>query len=292
MLDKFGAENLVSILDSMVRDPITMQFAEPYFKKFLLEECNDEFKALKISPVFVKLSNTINSSHHLTNLQIEKNQANLYKFLNNKIDFNQDTYTNMPLNYMVSLSGGDVLLALDPNTELEVDDIKEYLESSYSAEYSNDNLLRYVVADEFSKLNKNNFSEVFFKQTDQCNKNKIPLIDNMINDEIIQNLLDISLKDTMSFYSQIIPDTNSITAKAKYMSILGRTVLDVYSTLDVVHDKEIVNEKNVDENLVDEKKVDKKSFVPKFKIDYSKINYSQYSNNQQNQTQNREDNIR
>ena len=84
LLDSFSEETLASILDSMVRDPITMQFTEPYFKKFLLEENKDEFKALKISPVFVKLSNTLNSSHHLTDIQIEKNKEVFTIFKINK----------------------------------------------------------------------------------------------------------------------------------------------------------------------------------------------------------------
>lgn len=304
LLDNVEIDTLANILNSMVRDPITMQFAEPYFKRFLLDECNDKFKVLKISPVFVKLSNTLNSSHHLTNKQIENKQRKLYNYLNNKIDFNQDTYTNTPLNYMVSLSGGDMLLALDPKTKLKVKDIKSFLESNYSTEYSQDNLLRYVAADKFSKLSKNNFSKVFFDQTDQCNENKIPLIDSLINDDIIQDLLDISLKDTMNFYNQIVPDVNDITAKQKYMNMIGKTVLDLYSTLDVERDEKMIQEKKQSffsktrntfssifrkrvkslpeqtlenkeqvSNFSDGNKTSKSNFVSKVNIDYSKINH-------------------
>lgn len=300
-LESFNEATLANILNSLVRDPITQQFSEPYFKKFLLKENNNKFKALKISPAFVKFSNTINSSHSTTNIQMENYHKDFYDFLNNRIDFNQDTFTNAPLNYVVALSGGDMLLALDPKADIEVDEIKDFLKEKNTAKYSADNLLRYVVSDSFENLNKNNFKKVILKQTEECNNNKIPLISEILNDDIVKDLLDVSLKDTLQLYKELVPDMSDISAKTKYVEMVSKTVLDLYSTLDVVHDENIKKVKTNPFSKIINKvssffkrkplalpmpeltyrenedpqssQKSRTEFVPKVEIDYSKVNY-------------------
>ena len=314
-LENFDESTLANILNSLVRDSITQQFSEPYLKKFLLQENSDKFKALKISPAFVKFSNTINSSHSTTNVQMENYHKDFYDFLNNRINFNQDTFTNAPLNYMVALSGGDMLLALDPKTDIKVEDIKEFLNEKNTAKYSADNLLRYVVGDSFDTLDKKSFKKVLSKQTEECNNNKIPLIGEILNDDIVKDLLDVSLKDTLQLYSELVPDMSDVSAKTKYVEMVSRTILDVYSTLDVVHDEDV---KKVKENpfskivnrvssLFKKKPLalptpeqtyykhgvpytnpkSRTEFVPKVQIDYSKVNYNLNKDNQLNKDLNK-----
>ena len=243
-LDKYDESTLAIVLDSLVRDSISNQFTESYFKKFLLDESNEKFKVLKISPAFVKFSNTINSSHSATNVQMENYQKDFYQFLNDRIDFNQDTYTHIPSNYLVALSGGDMLLAANKKTKISVKEINDFLNQKNSVKYSTDNILRYVVADEFKIVNKNNFKKVLSKQTDECNKNKIPLIKEILNDEIIKKLLEVTLKDTMEFYSELVPDIKNISAKTTYVDLVSKTISNLYNTLDVVHETDNINNKS------------------------------------------------
>lgn len=237
-LDKYSTSSLANLLNSLVRDPLTMQFNKSYLIQYLLGDEKQNLKALRLSATFVKVANTINDSHSSTDKQIERLGNDIYSFLNNKIDFNQDTFSNNPLNFMIALDGGDMLLALNPKTNLKAKDIKEYLNVQNSSNYSNDNLLRLVAADSFRKITKNNLDKVLIKQSEECNKNKVPLISNLLNDEIIDNLLSVVLRDTMSFYKELVPDINDIEAKSKYVHLVSNTILNMYSTLDVVHDDE------------------------------------------------------
>lgn len=235
-LNQFEISTLANLLNYLVRDPLTMQFNKSYLVNHLLEDKKQDFKALRISSAFVKVSNTINNSHSSTDKQIVGTTDNIYTFLNNQIDFNQDAFSDLPINYMVALDGGDMLLALNPKTDLDVEDIKDFLHVKNSEQYTSDNLLRLVVADKFENLNRRNFEKVLSKQSAQCNKNKIPLINELLNEDIVSDLLDITLKDTMLFYKELIPDKKDISAKTKYIDLVSRTILSIYSSLDVVHE--------------------------------------------------------
>lgn len=293
-LDKYSTSSLANLLNSLVRDPLTMQFNKSYLSQYLLGDENQHLKALRLSATFVKVSNTINDSHSSTDKQIEKLGSNIYSFLNNKIDFNQDTFSNNPLNFMIALDGGDMLLALNPKTNLKAKDIKEFLDVQNSANYSNDNLLRLVAADKFRKITKNNLDNVLTKQSEECNKNKVPLISDLLNDEIIDNLLSVALRDTMSFYKELVPDINDIEAKSKYIHLINNTILDMYSTLDVIHDDEkphnffakftkkvssVFKKKpftlpeSSKDSFVSLSTKTRDSFVPKVTIDHSKTNF-------------------
>lgn len=295
-LDKFEISTLANVLNYLVRDPLTMQFNKSYLVNHLLKDKKQDFKALRISSTFVKLSNTINFSHSSTDKQIVGTTDDIYKFLNNKIYFNQDAFSDLPINYMVALDGGDMLLALNPETDLNVEDIKDFLNVKNSEQYTSDNLLRLVVSDKFEHLNRRNLEKVLSKQDEQCHKNKIPLINELLSEDIASDLLDITLKDTMLFYKELISDKKDILAKTKYVDLVSRTILDLYSTLDVVHEdvkhqsriskfaskiSSIFKKKQLalptptelenNKETTDDKKV--VPFVPKVEIDYSKIRY-------------------
>lgn len=294
--NNFDISVFANVLNYLVRDPLTMQFNKSYLVNHLLEDKKQNLKALRISSAFVKVSNTINNSHSSTDKQIEKQGNDIYNFLNDKINFNQDAFSDLPINYMIALDGGDMLLALNPETDLDAEDIKDFLHAKNSSQYTSDNLLRLVVADNFENLNRHNFEKVLLNQSKQCNKNKIPLINQLLHDDIVSDLLNVTLKDTMLFYKELIPDKKDISAKTKYVDLVSKTILDLYSSLDVVHEevkheskfskfmtkvssifkkKQLAlpptsetqneNEEKVSNNIV--------SFVPKVEIDYSKVQY-------------------
>lgn len=308
-LDSFKTSTFVTILNYLVRDPLTMHFNKSYFVNHLLEEQEQNFKALTISSTFVKVSNTLNNSHSSTDIQIKRIDNEIYDFLSSQIEFNQDPFSTVPTNYMVSLEGGDMLLALDPNTDLDVEDIKNFLNVKNSKQYSHDNLLRLVVSDSFQKLNKHNFRKVLLNQSEECNKNKIYLISEFLNDDIVADLLNVTLRDTLLFYKGLIDDPKDISAKTKYIDLVSKTILNLYSSLDVVHDN--VKPKSTFSRFTNKiSTVFKKkqpalpppttlensdssittqpisSFVPKAEIDYSKIKYDQgeIPNNERDRT--------
>lgn len=294
----FETSTFANVLNYLVRDPLTMQFNKSYLVNHLLEDEKQNFKALIISSAFVKISNTLNSSHSSTDKQIEKIENEVYSFLNEKINFNQDPFSNTPMNYMISLDGGDMLLALNPNTDLNVDDIKDFLNEKNLKHYSHDNLLRVTIANSFQNLNSRNFEKVLSSQVQECNKNKFPLINNLLKDDIIANLLNVTLKDTMLFYKSLVSNPRDISAKTKYIDLISKIILNLYSSLDVVHEDikpqsafskftskistifkkkqptflPVVNLENSG-STVHAHTIS--SFVPKSEIDYSKIKYNQ-----------------
>ena len=294
----FETSTFANVLNYLVRDPLTMHFNKSYLVNHLLEDEKQNFKALRISSAFVKISNTLNSSHSSTDKQIEKIENEVYSFLNEKINFNQDPFSNIPMNYMISLDGGDMLLALNPNTDLNVDDIKDFLNEKNLKHYSHDNLLRVAIADSFQNLNSRNFEKILSSQAQECNKNKIPLINDLLNDDIVANLLNVTLKDTMLFYKSLVPDPRDISAKTKYVDLISKTILNLYSSLDVVHEdikpqsafskftskistifkkkqptfSPVVSLENSGSTIHPHTIA---SFVPKAEIDYSKIKYNQ-----------------
>lgn len=292
-LDNFETSTFVNVLNYLIRDPLTMQFNKSYLVNHLLENKKQNFKALRISSAFVKVSNTLNDSHSSTDKQIKKTGNEIYDFLNDKIHFNQDPFSSSPMNYMIALDGGDMMLALNPDTDLDVHDIKDFLNVKNQEEYSSDNLLRLVVADNFQALNKRNFSKILLNQSKECNKNKIPLISKLLDDDIVADLLNVTLRDTMNFYKDLVDDPKDISAKTKYVDLISRTILDLYSSLDVVHDNikpqsnftkfsnkiaSIFKKKQLSLPSASAPEIEKQSrnknkniFIPKVKIDYSKI---------------------
>ena len=238
-LKYFNDSTFAILLDSLVRDPLTMQFNKSYLYQSLLAERHKTLNVLRISAAFVKVSNTLNDSHSTTDKQIEKLGKTIYGFLSNKIHFNQDAFSDFPPNYMIALDGGDMVLALDSKSEIKAENIKEFLKTKNSENYSNENLLRLVCADSFQKVNKHTFDKILLKQSEECNNNKIPLINELLNDDIINDLLNVTLRDTMNFYKELVPDSNDLASRKKYINLVGKSILSLYSNLDVVHDETI-----------------------------------------------------
>lgn len=294
-LESFDTSTFANILNGLVRAPLTMNFNKSYLIEYLLNDKNKTFNVLRLSSAFVKVSNTINDSHSTTDIQIKEKENSVYKFLISQLDFNQDAFSDSPLNYMISLDGGDMLLALDLKSNFKVDAVKDFLSNQHSY-YKNNDLLRLVCADSLKKMNKSNFDKVLNKQEIECNKNKIPFIHELLDDNIVNDLLNITLRDTMHFYDQLVPNINDISAKTKYLNLVSKTVLDLYSSLDVVHDKPkphlltrltslfkkdyiaLPPSSSIEQKAEDTVPNNKKGFVEKYDIDYSKIDYNSKTN--------------
>lgn len=243
-INKIDTSIYVNLLNKLVRDPITMQFNKSYLIRQLLENEHKTFNAMRFSSTFVKVSNTINTTHSSTDNQIKDLGKKAYSYLNNLIDLNKNPFSDAPSNYLIALDGGDMLLVLDKNNKIEkstINSINEFFNKQDTTHFSHDNLLKLVSSNKFEKLNKKNVEQVLSSQSELCNKNKIPIIKNFLNDDIITDLLSVTLRDTVEFYNKIIPDKNDINAKTKFFRLVSRTVLDLYSSLDVEHDEETLS---------------------------------------------------
>ena len=310
-LDDFDNLDLFNILNTLIRDPLTMQFNKSYFMNQLLYNKNQKFKALRLSSTFVKASNTLNDTHSSTDKQISDLEDKIYNYLNTFVDFNQDSFSDIPKSYMISLGGGDMLLALGEKTNLKVSDIKDFLTIQTPSTFSNDNLIRPVCADSFRNINKHNFNKVLEKQKLECNQNKIPLINEILADEILTNLLSSTLNDTFNFYKAITPNMNDVSSIKEFMHMVSSSILDIYSTLNVVHDApkrkfKIPNflnkifrvntlalpealdsvSANHSTTLSSEENSSKINFVPKCDIDYSKVKNNMENQNNMNISKN------
>lgn len=230
--DGFDLTTLTQLLDSLVHDPITNYFNKSYLAQYLLEEKNKTFNALRISSTFVKLSNTLNDSHSTTNKQIEKQSNDVYNFLNKYIKLNEKLFSLDPSNYLISLGGGDMLLLLEEN-RLNVQDIQNFLNYENSNSYSNDNLLRLVCANKFRKINKFNFNKILEKQDKECYKNKEPLINEILSNEVIDDLLNITLNDTINFYKYITPDIKNNESKERFLNLIHENISKMHPEINI-----------------------------------------------------------
>ena len=90
--------------------------------------------------------------------------------------------------------------------------------------------------EKFEKINKRNVENVLNNQSELCNENKIPIIENLLNDDIVTDLLSVTLRDTTEFYNKVIPNSNDIASQTRFFNLVLKTILDLYSSLDVQHD--------------------------------------------------------
>ncbi len=229
----------VSLLNNLVRDPVTMQFNKSYLINQLLEDQHKTYNAMRISSTFVKASNTINSTHSSTDVQIRNLGDQVYSYLNNKFGLNTDTFSELPNNYLIALDGGDMLFLLDRNTKIDgtaIQDINSFFDEQDITHFSHSNLLKLVSSNKFEKINKRNVENVLNNQSELCNENKIPIIENLLNDDIVTDLLSVTLRDTTEFYNKVIPNSNDIASQTRFFNLVLKTILDLYSSLDVQHD--------------------------------------------------------
>ena len=229
----------VSLLNNLVRDPVTMQFNKSYLINQLLEDQHKTYNAMRISSTFVKASNTINSTHSSTDVQIRNLGDQVYSYLNNKFGLNTDTFSELPNNYLIALDGGDMLFLLDRNTKIDgtaIQDINSFFDEQDITHFSHSNLLKLVSSNKFEKINKRNVENVLNNQSELCNENKIPIIENLLNDDIVTDLLSVTLRDTTEFYNKVIPNNNDIASQTRFFNLVLKTILDLYSSLDVQHD--------------------------------------------------------
>ena len=97
-------------------------------------------------------------------------------------------------------------------------------------------MLKLVSSNKFEKINKRNVENVLNNQSELCNENKIPIIENLLNDDIVTDLLSVTLRDTTEFYNKVIPNNNDIASQTRFFNLVLKTILDLYSSLDVQHD--------------------------------------------------------
>ena len=48
--------------------------------------------------------------------------------------------------------------------------------------------------------------------------------------------MSVTLRDTTEFYNKVIPNNNDIASQTRFFNLVLKTILDLYSSLDVQHD--------------------------------------------------------
>lgn len=240
----------VNLLNNLVRDPVTMQFNKSYLINQVLGKNFRNYNAMRISSTFVKVSNTINSTHSTTDKQIKKLSDKAHSYLSGVLSLNNDPFAKTPSNFLISLDGGDMLLVMDSKSTITENLVEQFIQDQDITHFSHDDLLKLVSSGKFDRITNSNLHKVLQSQAELCNKKKIPIIENFLSDELITDLLSITLQDTMDFYNMVIPNSNDITSQAQFFNLVSKTVLDLYSSLDVNHDESTLPKKQTKVDLI------------------------------------------
>lgn len=121
-----------SLLNDLIHDPVTGSFTKSYLTKYILKDCNQELNIKYISTSFMKLFNTI-FSHNATDIELNGMVTNFLNYLKEDlgITFSNETFSEHPQNYFVSLGAGDYLVAMQELKEEK--DINEEINNYFSS---------------------------------------------------------------------------------------------------------------------------------------------------------------
>lgn len=220
-----------SLIETLVRDPITLNFSKNYFIQYLLNDCDQKYNVIYISTAFVKLYNTI-FSHNATDIQLKEIVDDLLKYFKKQnIDFIKDTFSEEKGNYFISLGGGDYLLAIPSDITIKNFDINQYINSPKTIPYSLENILRLTSTFDFKYISNQNFEEVLqdLSNTSKALKNDYKI--QTITEPVIKDALNHIIYDSVEYYTQNIPHINDIKQKSKFLNVLSKCMIDICYSL-------------------------------------------------------------
>lgn len=229
-IDKVETSSYISLLDKLIRDPITGNFTNEYFSKYVIPKNN--FKIKYFSMPFVKLYNTI-FSHESTDMRFKDISQKLISYLENEqhIHFEETCFLDTPGNYFISLGGGNYILALNEDTTIDNLGINEYVKSiSINGQHLED-IMALVCSKDFHHVNSENYDSVLEKLSCECkdlkDEYKLSILENTCIEDALSNII----YDSAEYYKDNIPNSEDIKQKIKFLNFLSQTMLNISDRL-------------------------------------------------------------
>ena len=229
-IDKVETSSYISLLDKLIRDPITGNFTNEYFSKYVIPKNN--FKIKYFSMPFVKLYNTI-FSHESTDMRFKDISKKLISYLKNEqhIHFEETCFLDTPGNYFISLGGGSYILALSEDTAIDNLGINEYVKSISSDGQHLEDIMALVCSKDFHHVNSENYNSVLEKLSCECkdlkDEYKLSILENTCIEDALSNII----YDSAEYYKDNIPNSEDIKQKTKFLNLLSQTMLNISDCL-------------------------------------------------------------
>ena len=229
-IDKVETSSYISLLDKLIRDPITGNFTNEYFSKYVIPKNN--FKIKYFSMPFVKLYNTI-FSHESTDMRFKDISQKLISYLENEqhIHFEETCFLDTPGNYFISLGGGSYILALSEDTAIDNLGINEYVKSISSDGQHLEDIMALVCSKDFHHVNSENYNSVLEKLSCECkdlkDEYKLSILENTCIEDALSNII----YDSVKYYKDNIPNSEDIKQKTKFLNLLSQTMLNISDCL-------------------------------------------------------------
>ena len=236
------------LLNNLIHDSITGNFSKSYFTKYLLKDCNKEFKIKYLSTSFMKLYNAI-FSHNATDIKGNEMVTNFLNYLKEDlgITFSNDGFSDKPQNYFVSLGAGDYLVAMQELEEEKSinDKINNYF-SSIEQDTSNlSDILRLFCSKDFHLVNKENCDTLLDNLANECKESKDDYKVSILNEPMIKDALNNIIYDSAEYYIDNIPRSNNINNKNRFLHLLTELMLNI--SIELNKEQEQKNNKNTEE---------------------------------------------
>ena len=229
-IDKVETSSYISLLDKLIRDPITGNFTNEYFSKYVIPK--NSFKIKYFSMPFVKLYNTI-FSHESTDMRFKDISKKLISYLKNEqhIHFEETCFLDTPGNYFISLGGGSYILALSEDTAIDNLGINEYVKSISSDGQHLEDIMALVCSKDFHHVNSENYNSVLEKLSCECkdlkDEYKLSILENTCIEDALSNII----YDSAEYYKDNIPNSEDIKQKTKFLNLLSQTMLNISDCL-------------------------------------------------------------
>lgn len=229
-IDKVETSSYICLLDKLIRDPITGNFTNEYFSKYVIPKNN--FKIKYFSMPFVKLYNTI-FSHESTDMRFKDISKKLISYLENEqhIHFEENCFLDTPGNYFISLGGGSYILALTEDTAIDNLGINEYVKSISSDGQHLEDIMTLVCSKDFHYVNSKNYNSILEKLSCECkdlkDEYKLSILENTCIEDALSNII----YDSAEYYKENIPNSEDIKQKTKFLNLLSQTMLNISDRL-------------------------------------------------------------
>lgn len=229
-IDKVETSSYIGLLDKLIRDPITGNFTNEYFSKYVIPKNN--FKIKYFSMPFVKLYNTI-FSHESTDMRFKDISKKLISYLENEqhIHFEETCFLDTPGNYFISLGGGSYILALTEDTTIDNLGINEYVKSISSDGQHLEDIMALVCSKDFHHVDSENYNSVLEKLSCECkdlkDEYKLSILENTCIEDALSNII----YDSVKYYKDNIPNSEDIKQKTKFLNLLSQTMLNISDRL-------------------------------------------------------------
>lgn len=230
-IDDIDTSTYKSLIETLVRDPVTGHFSKYYFEQYLLTDCKQEYKVQYLSTAFVKLYNTI-FSHNATDAKLKEHLSDLFKYLeDNNIHFMKNSFSKENGNYFISLGAGDYLFAVPADNSINDSIINQYIASKNAISSELEDILKLTSNFDFEHITSENFEKELenLSTTSKVLKNKYKI--KTFTAPVIKDALNNIIYDSSEYYTQNIPHSDDIKQKSKFLNILSKCILDISYSL-------------------------------------------------------------